>query len=207
MTTASRRHFTLALLMAAVAVIAVGLGAMRAASPLIAQAAFTGASFTLLVGILGSRVRRGEPGWAGFSLFGWGYMLFAFVPHIAAYAPGLITASLLDSFAVTLHPDVGPPPPRPAFSAALLSKYSDPSVLDVPRNFPPNDPDLAALSPADLALMAPYHARITAHLNAVALMEVRRSSAPPIGHCFLALAFGLIGAFLGRTLAPSTPAA
>ncbi len=84
------RRIGLAPLMALVAVLAVGLGAMKAATETTARLAVALAAVALLVGTLGALIRRPRAGWIGFSLFGWFYSLVVLgVPILAGLLPNI----------------------------------------------------------------------------------------------------------------------
>jgi hypothetical protein len=73
-----RRRASLITLMGLVAVVAVGLAAMKFATEWMMKGSMAIGFVALLVGTLGAAVRR-SGSWIGFALFGWTYALVAFV--------------------------------------------------------------------------------------------------------------------------------
>src|SRR5689334_9877107 len=96
-------RYSLAGLMVAVLVAAVGLAALRFATPMWASSVHTVFLGLLLAALLGACLATGRAraGWLGFAVFGWGYLLFGFTSWFSAGTapPPLVTASLLG----TLH--------------------------------------------------------------------------------------------------------
>jgi len=81
----------LAFSMLIVVVVALGLSAMRLATPLVLKATFTLTLCALLMGTLAAMVRQSDGFWPGFALFGWSYAVVFFVPGVfAAVAPRLL---------------------------------------------------------------------------------------------------------------------
>src|SRR3954451_18896719 len=105
--------------MAFIGSLAVGLGAMRLGSWLANRSTLAVTLVVLLSGLLGAIVRRGEGPWAGFALFGWAYLMLAFLaPLDGNYGARLNPASdLIDELVAGLHPFPGPEPGWPAFNA------------------------------------------------------------------------------------------
>ena len=98
-----RVRFSIAGLMAAVFILAVGFAGLRAASLLWASALFTSAVTLLLSAVLGAAACQGPSRmpWLGFGVFGWTYLLATFwlwpAPN-GITAPPLLTKALLDYF-------------------------------------------------------------------------------------------------------------
>jgi hypothetical protein len=69
-------------LMAALVVIGLGLAAIRSGSYTSLKVVYTATILMLLVAVIAARYRPAAEGafWFGFAVFGWGYLLFAFVP-------------------------------------------------------------------------------------------------------------------------------
>ncbi len=106
--------------MAVVAVLAVGLAAMRVASDAATRATFAVALVALLVGTLGAIVRRRREAWIGFALFGWAYVAIALVnPIREAVADDLPVGKIVDRVVGWLHPDL-PRPPMPSFGGQII---------------------------------------------------------------------------------------
>ena len=197
----SLSRFPLIVVMVLIGVVALGLGAMRAATPLAAGITFNAVVLTLLVGTLGALVRRGEPGWVGFSLFGWSYLLLAIVPVIEANTPALLSTSLVNFVVARIHSDPGPAPPRPILSTRLSSLVSDLSMLDYPENFAVNSGMRTALTPAEAAALDSYHDQLKTYQNRAAMFNNYCSWSYKAGQLCFVLIFALAGAFLGRALA------
>jgi hypothetical protein len=105
----NRMRFSIASLLVWVALLGVGITALRSASPLWANALFSLAIGTLTVSILAAVYRKGRRRafWVGFATCGWVYMLLSLGPDSDALAsPFLITTAILD----LLYPKVVPPP-------------------------------------------------------------------------------------------------
>jgi hypothetical protein len=106
------------MLMGFVAVLALGLAAMKVASEGMMKASMTIGLVILLVGTLGAAVRRSGV-WIGFALFGWTYALVAFVTPVNEALEARFPASdLMNNLADRMHPKpagIGDPP---AFDSA-----------------------------------------------------------------------------------------
>ena len=162
-------------MMVAVLLLAVGFAGLRTASALWASAIFT---FTItlltaaLLGVAATR-RRSRMACLGFSLFGWVYLLTTFWlwpgPN-GVSAPPFLTKALLDA--------VQPPPQTPT------AMTSDPGPVGEMSTEPP--PQVAKTIRPGLAQLVTYTGRV------VNLLHYRR-----IGHMLAAIAFGLLGGLLG----------
>ena len=100
-------RFSLLSLMGAVLVVAVACAALRFASELWASAVLTTTIGMLLVGVLGSVLRRGPARafWFGFTLFGSAYLILAFAPWCYANVrPQFLTSKLLAYLHAKLQP-------------------------------------------------------------------------------------------------------
>jgi hypothetical protein len=102
-----RFRLSIAGLLAAVLLIAVGFAGLRTASALWASALFTLTVTLFATAILGAVVCRGSSrmAWLGFGIFGWTYLLATFWvwpgPN-GVTAPPFLTKALLDSFQPSL---------------------------------------------------------------------------------------------------------
>jgi hypothetical protein len=104
------RRVPLAALLGFIAVIAVGLAALRSGTGLWAGLIYTLMIGYLLAGLLGTilRGRRGGA-WVGLAVFGWGYLLAGHIPGLEGYHE-----SLSDSVAGGVFTSANPePPPNP----------------------------------------------------------------------------------------------
>jgi hypothetical protein len=168
--------------MAIVLLIAVGLAALQSASVLWSSAVFTLTVVVLSAAILGAMARRGRARmtWAGFALFGWVYLGTTFGLWETANgvtAPLYVTRWGLDYWDSKLwsvgREDTAPPGEElfPRFpSKGIGGGMSGGQVLGPPTTAVP--------------LGRPPDA-----------FQFRR-----IGHCLVAILFGLVGAVLGRLL-------
>jgi hypothetical protein len=110
----------LAQLMGLIAVVSLGLAAMKVASFLVATAVVLASVTALLVGMVGARVRQKRAAWVGFSLFGWGYVVILLIPMLLPLAIPLNDAAAvrqswaeinqpIDQCILLLHPDLSEP--------------------------------------------------------------------------------------------------
>lgn len=103
-------RFSIAGLMLSVAIAGAAFAALRADSPLAADATFSVTLGVLLLAILAVFYRGGQRRafWVGFAIFGWGYIALAFAPCFQTEVrPHLVTSRLLD----VAHPHIiGLPP-------------------------------------------------------------------------------------------------
>ncbi len=112
----SRLPFSMATMIAAVFVIAVGCAALRFANDFWAGTLFTAALIVLLYALLALIVRRGSVRlfWAGFALFGWVYMLLTVGPWFSDHVrESFVSPTLLR----LLHARLATPASAPAPSS------------------------------------------------------------------------------------------
>jgi len=196
--------FSLAFLMALIGVIAVGLAAMRHGSLPAIRATFTLTFLMLLIGLLGAIVRRGEPAWIGFALFGWSFVLLTYVPAVQTdfgiYFPA---APLCQDLAARLHPPAGPAPNPPDLNTQFMVAIHDITNVTIPGFLEKHDPRRASLSPAEEEALDAYIDQLKNYKAQVSAIDIRRTYAQEIGQRLFVLVFGLAGAFLGRALAAS----
>jgi hypothetical protein len=116
------RRVSLAALLGFIAVLAVGLAALRSGSGPWAGLIYTLMVGYLLAGLLGTilRGRRGGS-WVGLAVFGWGYLLVGYVPQMENFHD-----SLSDSVAewVFAHANSEPPPPDPGTMGGSNTPYA-----------------------------------------------------------------------------------
>ncbi len=188
---------SLAQLMAVVAVLAAGLGAMRNGSTIAKKLIWSATLIALLVGLLGAIVRRGEGAWVGFALFGWGYALVAFDPGLgSSYYQRLVFADLVEVLVPKLHPIPGPRPSPPALNPDFADRFASDAYLAGA-----DDPDLLALlTPGERDLLGDFRSRFLGHQRAEAMARGRQINARDVGHALITLGFALLGAVLGKAL-------
>ncbi|HEV3162711.1 MAG TPA: hypothetical protein VGZ22_01625 [Isosphaeraceae bacterium] len=176
-----------------VGVIAVGLAAMKDASPWMMRSAFSLMVAVLAIAALGVVVRKGEPGWVGFAMFGWGYAALAFCPAAAdIYASRMVTTPVMDWLAEQLfEPPVGPK--APPFDVG--GSPWDNAIYKVVNG------SLVPLSAAEKKASQAYGLAVNRYIQSAQATNAKVENARQIGYSFLALALGLVGAGLGRFLA------
>jgi hypothetical protein len=119
-------HFSIARLMALVAFLALALTSMRSGSELWSDAVLTATLATVMTAALGAVFCRGpaRAAWAGFALFGWGYLALSLGPWFQSEVrPHLVTTHLLGY----LHPLMAPIPPAGAFLDSDGRRYFIPA--------------------------------------------------------------------------------
>jgi hypothetical protein len=103
-------HWSLAQALLAVAAIASGLGIMRVASPLLADAPLHLTYGILVVASVGAAVRRRHYGaWRGFAIVGWAYFLPVFVLGRPDQSTAIPTNSTLVAYVSRVRPRPAPP--------------------------------------------------------------------------------------------------
>ena len=186
-------RFSLMGLMGCVGLAAAGLAAMRDGSALAARGVYSSTLVILLVGLLGVMVRRGEAAWVGFALFGWSSAFITFIPALREEVrPQLISTPVIEAMARRLH-ESPPEPPLPFTYVPLIGR--DPHCKLV-------DGKLVPLTRAEFALVLVWKERMRERASLVSGMEPQVRNAQEIGHFFLSLASSIIGAVLGKALAP-----
>jgi hypothetical protein len=185
-------RFTVANVLVLIGVLAAGLAAMRDGSDLAAQTVFTLTLASLFVGLLGAIVCRGSAAWAGFALFGWGYMLSACLsPLKDQIQPRLLTTALLAGFSERLQ-NLPPKPQDPPFQQAGKNGNINGKIVD--GQWVPMTPEEIQIHGTYLAESRYYWSQYNAKGNQI-------HNSRQIGHLLLSLIFALIGAVLGRFLA------
>ena len=185
-------RFTVAGFLTLIAVLAVGLAAMKDPSDLKVTVVFSLSILSLLVGLLGAIVRSPRGAWAGYAMFGLGYYLSGcFSPfNTDQTAPRLPTLELVHSFVDRLH--VTPPPPPLPFEQGN-SEGGDPHGKIVDGVWVP-------FTPEELQMFLDYVKKRN-------LREVEEDSfiwqkerSEQIGHLLLCHIFGFFGALLGKIM-------
>jgi hypothetical protein len=175
-----RIRFSIAGLMAAVLLLAVGFAGLRTASPLWASGIFTMTVTVFAGAIVGAAACQGPSrfAWLGFGIFGWAYLLATFwlwpAPN-GVTAPPFLTKALLDYFQ-----------PSSNTAAVMWIDTVPPGEMSTE---PPPMVTTKVPGTANLATMTPFAGR------AVNRLHYRR-----IGHTLAAIFFGLLGALLGAIL-------
>jgi hypothetical protein len=188
-----RWRFGLAPSMALIAVLALGLGLMKAAPE--KSDRWAGALFlvALLVGTLGLLVRRDRAAWVGFSLFGWTYALVALAPSIQAIIEDkLPTDEMIDRWVID---HIQPVPREPTEPLSYPARGGNENVyykLDERREqwirFQP--------TPEEAKAIEEYMAQTEDYND-------RRDKFPRsrrIFYAFAGLAFAFVGSIAGRVL-------
>ncbi len=88
---------TLAMGLLLVAVLAIGLAAMRSPTLLWTQVTITAAVTTLLIATVGALVGSPRSFWVGFALVGWSYLMLSLGPWCSEHvAPWLLSTRIID---------------------------------------------------------------------------------------------------------------
>jgi hypothetical protein len=192
-------RYTLASVLALVGVLAVGLAAIRDGSHLADKVVFTLVLAALSVGLLAAIVLRRDGAWTGFSLFGWGYALLAFVPPInAEIAPHLLTTTPIDDLVTRLHSFRRAEPSPPALNSRFIERIG--GLENVPTLSKINH-SRSLLSPSEEKALDAYQDQFYNFCVQRWAAEEKEVNARRIAHALLTLLLALVGAGLGRALA------
>lgn len=186
-------RFSVRALIGLVAVFAFGLAAMRNGEGMARAIVVGTVLFVLLLTTVGAVVRPSPAAtWRGFAIFGWFYLSFlqpggddpfclhatiqraSRIMHPAPSKPGQLTNPIL--VMITFAPDGRP---------------------SIPQGWPYGEPTTTELVEARR-----YHDASAAYSAAYPDWGRRIENANRIGHASLALAFSLLGAVVGRAMAP-----
>jgi hypothetical protein len=175
-------RFTLSSLIVLVAVLGLGMAAMRSGSDLAKRLVFNVMLASLFIGLLGALVSRGGA-WVGFSLFGWGFAALTFVPPI-----------------------------RDTFGARLFTTNLAEQAIDRIYGLPPDsDPDtLERALHANPGMSTPEFKRLLDRLDSQRMsrdklfqpIRYKYSNSIEVFRIISVLVFALVGAVLGRLLSP-----
>jgi hypothetical protein len=202
-----RRRASLAMLMGFVAMVAIGLAAMKVATEWLTRGVVLSSFVGLLVVTLGMFVRQcHRAAWIGTSVFGWGYLLLVVTSSFMNVLSGTHGDSsyiwriddLAGVIAERLHPEV--PYPSDLFPGVITT--FDPATGRWTKVI---DNQKIPYTPADLKLQAEHDARF-------AFYKDRANSAAQahlIGLAIQGVAFSLVGGVTGHILsdrsAPAEP--
>jgi hypothetical protein len=185
-------RFSLKILMAFIAVIAIGLGLMRNGSATASQVAFSVALIALLVGLSEALISRMEGVWVGFALFGWAYFVMTCIPVMeTTFSDRLLTKQPLEFLVERLN-DIPPEPPALPFQQATNAS-GNPAGKWVDGQWVPMSPDEVR---AHTDYLKQSNARSYLYGTLMGKIELTRG----IGHSLLTLLFALAGAVVGRAL-------
>ncbi len=190
-------RFPLAWLMALVGIIAIGLAAMRNASWLAVQIAFTLTLLALMVGLLAALVRRGDGAWAGFAVFGWCYAICGLIPAVGdRCGQRLLTNSVLLLVVDQIHPtSIAPSPPR--LNTRFVVSIGDLSLLP---DLSASQIDRSLLTTREETMVDGYVDQIRAYRGRYIVASHKQNMATEVGKSLLTVLFALGGALLGRAL-------
>lgn len=178
-------------LMALVLAVAVGIAALRFASPVWAGIVLLPTLGVMALSVLGTILRRG-PGrafWLGFALLGWGYMALAAGSwwDRSVNRPELVTTMLLDRIFPIARIDQDPVAQSPIFapllaarddrSQAILAQLDKPISLPFPRATPLEDV-LRYIKQATAGPTLP--SGILIYIDSIGLDEVGKTESSPV---------------------------
>jgi hypothetical protein len=177
------RRFSVRSLMAFVVVLAGFLGALRSADDVSAGATVLVAFAAVATAVMGGLTLRGAEryGWAGFAVFGGGYLAIALGPGLSdTFRPLLCTTALLDYVQSQVE----------AFSSSRLKSAPAPHVL---RGVLVQGIDaLEGVGRPD------DHPAVASRRKQLAQLQPVRTRFLCAGHSFLAMFAGIGGAAVGR---------
>ncbi|HEU5117490.1 MAG TPA: hypothetical protein VFT74_12670 [Isosphaeraceae bacterium] len=194
-------RYSILSMMMVVALVCLGLAAMRDGSAVAENMASLSLFLALCLSLLGSIVRRGSPGWVGFTVLAGGYTATFYLPehdpsvtsrglHVARQRFGLDTC--LNMLIDPLYEMPADPSPLPyqivTRSDGAMRKLID--NLSVP---------LTELETAEAKM---YLTQKRAYQSWYSSTSSRRRRAAEIGHLMIALSFGAVGSLAGRLLSP-----
>jgi hypothetical protein len=191
-------------LMAVVALLGVGLAAMRDGSALAENAASLGLFLALGLGLIGAIVRRGSPAWVGFTVLAGAYTLTSYVPESegGAISRGMQVACDrfgLDTFLNALTDRLYEMPAEPSRRPFAVMTGPNGEMLRQEGS------RVVPLTDLELAELRSYEARRRAYASWYATTRSRRERAVEIGHVLTALLLGGVGSLAGRLLAIPNP--
>ena len=195
------RRFSLKILMALIAVIALGLGLMRNGSAIALRLTLVATLIAMLVALLGAFVRRGEGTWVGFALFGWSSLGLAFMPSIDV-VPRLElrldpAAELVGWLSDKLHPLTDRRPKRPIFDNNQFREFAQTLTT---KELIGSQEARSLLSHSDLIIYDKFIKQWKDNEWHIALSLENENHARVIGHSLFALIFAFFGAVVGKIL-------
>lgn len=189
-------------LMGLVAVSAIGLAAMKAGSAA-ASGVATGIMVTsLAVASLGAMVRTSPAApWRGFAVFGGAYFIVTFLrPDLGWEERSPMPAGALVARASDL---LHPIPERPDVLAGSVTPRIRLDEQGNPVIYPRSSPTSAPVSERELEEARRYYDARDAYNLAFRERDKRLENSRRIAHASLTVASGLVGAVVGRAMAPS----
>jgi hypothetical protein len=185
-----RRRASLTVLMGLVALIAVGLGMMKVATPDSSRLIYALALIVYLVATVGAIVRKRRSAWVGFAVFGWAYAV-ATLPsllnaELSAELPNFDPVGALVEWMYPKRP--APVNPFPFEVAREGDRYVKFLLGEGLTPFSP--------APEDAKAIDSYLEKVSVWHN----WYEANSSAYRVGRTFLGLTFALGGALTGHLL-------
>jgi hypothetical protein len=188
------RRLSILSLMAAVALVGLGLAAMRDGSELAEQLTFSGVFFVMSVAVLGAVVRRDRAGWVGFAIFAWFYASAVFFTRSSLdLRDRMTTEPFLDAVIERLY-DIPSSLPDLPFTVSIQNgvPVKEENGLHI------------VLTSEEETMFKEHQSSENARFLAIQPQSQSMFRAKEIGHGFLVLCFGILGAIIGHLLAPGT---
>ncbi len=195
-------RYTVAGLMGAVGLVALGLAAVRVASPLMLDLVSGVILMALALGLLGVVVgAEPRPGWRGFALFGWGYFLYVVLPwqSMTSFCP-LPTERTVRHLVDSLQPR-DDPPARPDFASPYEPVNFVNNLGQEVLSWPTRSGTYVPLTAAEAKAWNDYKSALSAHEARAAARSEWTQNATSVCHLEIALVFALFGSVAGRFLA------
>ncbi|QDV33856.1 hypothetical protein [Tautonia plasticadhaerens] len=187
-------------LMGLVAVVALGLAAMRSGSVLVCSLIMGMVFIALAVGSLGAMVRPSPAApWRGFALFAWIYIASTFLrPELGWGSEDPLPFGVpIARAADRLHPAPTRPPELDDARVRAIRFDRDGQMI-----VPPGPRSAVGPTTAELEDAKRYQDAKASYTDAVMDRGRRVERATRIGHASLAVAFGMLGAVVGRAMDP-----
>ena len=180
---------TIAMWMFYVGLFAGGLAAIRSGSNLAEKGIFTLTLAVLSIGFLGAIVRRGNPAWLGFALFGWGSLIIVQIENKNQIRneDRMITTALINELADRVQPEAGGL--VRSETPAIFGNMRAGSLLEAQ----PGDPFWATLAPSQQEELVRYQK------GTVSIP--RRSNAKNVMESMFTILCALSGTIVGRLIA------
>lgn len=184
-------RFSMAAMMAIVAVIALGLAGMVSASSFWTASAATVTLALLLAAVLTASLLKGTDRtfWAGFALFGWTYLLLVNWDWVGGQFGHDLTAGLSD-VAEAIFPDVSPPRSTLTPQAMVLQQVYPNTGMEPDQRGSVPTPSGASTGLTQFQ-----------YLDLVRQRQTKIGNFVQIGRMCLSLLFALGGGFIGHSIA------